>query len=135
MFGNAIRCRSRNATTFFLLAARSPGSMSSRETPTTDTREPNVEPIARRSAISSTHGTHQVAQTFIRRTVAAGDNAVAIAVGSRTSMSCAAPATAALRQIAADSANSRIRSVHFHFDGAIPLVVLRALAVVGEKIL
>src|SRR4029077_10832147 len=135
MFGNAIRWRSRNPTTFFLLTARSPGIMSSRETPTTDTRDPNVAPIARRSAISSTHGTHHVAQTFITRTDAAGENAAAIAVGSRTSTSCAAPAAVALRKIAANCTNSRIGSVHFHFNGAVPLVVLHALAVVREKVL
>src|SRR5438105_4415911 len=109
--------------------------MSSRETPTTDTRGPNVAPIARRSAISSTHGTHHVAHTFMTRTDAAGANAAAIAAGSRTSTSSAAAAAAALRKIAANGTNSRIGSFHFHFNGAVPLVVLRALAVVGEKVL
>src|ERR1700736_2520640 len=135
MFGNAMCCRSRNATTFFLLATRSPGIMSSRETPTTDTREPNAAPIARRSDISSTHGTHHVAQTFITRREAAGENVAAMAVGWRTSMSCAAAAAVALRQIATNGANSRIGSVHFHFNAAISQVVFVALAVVGEKVL
>src|SRR5438128_10696820 len=114
MFGKAIRWRSRNATTFFLLTARSPGIMSSRETPTTDTRDPNVAPTARRSAICSTHGTHHVAQTVITRTDAAGANAAAIAVGSRTSARGAAPPAVGLREIAADCAKRRIEAVHLH---------------------
>src|SRR5205807_8474697 len=105
------------------------------EIPKTETRQPNVALSARRTAISPTQGTHHVAHTFMTRTEASGENAAASAVGSRTSISCAAPAAVALRKIAANGANSRIGSVHFHFDGAVPLVVLHALAVVGEKVL
>src|SRR5438128_3108570 len=117
------------------IAARSPGIISSSDTPTIDTCVPNVSLIARRSVISSTHGTHHVAQTFMTRIVAPGANASAILAGSFTSTSFAAVAVPRLRQKTANGANVRIGAIHSDFDRTVLLVRLRALGVVSDEIL
>src|SRR5687767_5241112 len=135
MFGKAIFCLSRNADTGLEVV---PGIMSSSETPTSITSGPKVSSIARRSGISATHGAHQVAQTLITRSFAVFENTAAIFAGSlsgRRSAPNAGSASSALRDKAANRADSRIGFVHLHFDRSVSGVVLGALGSVRQQIL
>src|SRR5688572_9250158 len=135
MFGKAIFCLSRNADTGLEVV---PGIMSSSETPTSITSGPKVSSIARRSGISATHGAHQVAQTLITRSFAVFGNTLAIFAGSlsgRRSAPSAGSASSALRDKAANRADSRIGFVYLHFNGSVRRVVLRALGSIGQKVL
>src|SRR5258705_13708576 len=101
--------------------------------PTSDTCVPKVLLIVRRSFISSTHGTHHVAHTFMTRTGALAEKESAIFSGSLSSTRFAAPAAVAtLRQKAANGTNARIGSVHLHFQCSVLLVGLHALCVVRD---
>src|SRR2546428_10814698 len=114
-----------------MVVARSPGIISSSETPTMETSGPNVASIARRSFISSAHGTHHVAQTFITRKDALGEKASAILAGSFTSTRFAASAAARIRQKAANRTHVRIGANHGDIDMAALFVRLGALCAIG----
>src|SRR6266571_4615138 len=133
MFGySTLRC-CRNVITCFLIAARSPGIISSSEIPTIATRGPKDEAITRRSAISSTQGTHQVAQTLTRRTSDCGGKTSAIFIGSRTSVTLAEATV--LRKKTANGTNMRIGAGHFHLNGAVAPIFFRAFGVIGDEVL
>src|SRR5437773_7015981 len=124
----------RNVKTCCLIVLRSPGIMSSSETPTIATCGPKAVAMARRSDISSTQGTHQVAQTLTSRTSARREKAPAIFAGSFSSIRLPF-APRALRKKTANGANMRIGAIHFDPNGAIGAILLGALCVIRDQIL
>src|ERR1044072_2619324 len=93
------RC-SRNFARFAFAVARSPGIMSSSETPITSTPLSwNCSLIACTSPISATHGAHHVAQTLTTRTWDAGRNACSTSDVFRTSARGASSSAARMENI------------------------------------